>query len=72
METATIGITVNPTQIMTLVWLLLVLIYIVHSVVVSYHWLTFGNSKTESLVGALAHVGVGTFILLSMGGLILL
>lgn len=58
-------------QLLTLIFLFLVLFFMVHSAIVAYHWLTYGSSKSHSFLGTVAHIGVGVVILLAMGGIIL-
>jgi hypothetical protein len=57
--------------ILTWVWLLMVCIFILHWVVASYHWYTFGSEKSLSYLSILVYGGGGLLILVSMGLLLL-
>ncbi len=56
--------------ILTIIWLLLVIFFMVHSAVVAYHWTTYGSHKSHAFTGTLAHIAVGAVILLAMGAII--
>ena len=58
-------------QFLTLVFLLLVLFFMVHSAIVAYHWLTYGSSKPKAFLGTILHIGIGVVILLTMGSIII-
>lgn len=56
-------------------WLLLyvaVLTFTIHTIVVMYHWFTFGTERKVPLIATAVYVGVGGVILTSSLGLILL
>jgi hypothetical protein len=64
-------ITISLDQFLTLVFLLLVLFFMIHSAIVAYHWMTYGNNKSQAFLGTVTHIGVGFIILLIMGSIIL-
>lgn len=58
-------------QALTLILLLLVVFFMVHSAIVAYHWLTYGSNRSQAFLGTLIHIGVGSLILLAMGAIII-
>lgn len=57
--------------ILTIIWLILVIIFMVHSAIVAYHWLTYGSHKSHAFGGTIVHIGVGVVILLAMGAIVI-
>lgn len=57
--------------ILTIVFLLLVILFMVYSAIVAYHWTTYGQNRTQAFAAVLAYIAVGGVILLAMGAIIL-
>ena len=58
-------------QILMIILLILVIIFMVHSAVVTYHWLTYAQNRGQAFTFALIHIGVGAILLLTMAGIII-
>lgn len=55
--------TFNIKDIFSLIFYIAALILVIHIIVFSYHWYTFGANKKASLIGILVHIIGGGFIL---------
>lgn len=55
---------------LTIVFLLLVVFFMVHSAIVAYHWITYSSHRSTAFLGTLVHIGVGAVLLLAMGAII--
>lgn len=59
----------------TLFWWLLgaaTAIFIIHAVIVMYHWFNFGTERSAPIIASVIYVGIGSLLLLSMFGTLLL
>ena len=58
-------------QILTIIFLILVIMFMVHSAIVSYHWITYAQNRAHAFTATVLHIGVGAFLLIAMGGIII-
>jgi hypothetical protein len=42
------------------------LVFIIHTVILSYHWLSYGADRKQSWIGITVHLGVGSALILTM------
>lgn len=62
---------VSLEQLLTIVLLILIILFMVHSAIVTYHWLTYAQNRSQAFVAALVHIGIGGIILATMAGIII-
>ena len=53
-------------EVFQLIFYILLLIYVIHASVFSYHWLSFGSERTASLLGITVYLLSGGLMLLIM------
>lgn len=57
--------------ILTIIFLILVIVFMVHTAIVAYHWITYAKNRSQAYTAVLLHAGIGVMILLGMGAIIL-
>ncbi len=58
-------------QLLTIVYLLLVIFFAVHSAIVAYHWTTYSTNRAHAFTATVLHIAVGGIILIVMGSIII-
>ncbi len=61
------GVPLTANFFFTAVFGAFVLLFLIHALVVMYHWFTFGSNRGVSFIATLVYLGGGLFLLLLMG-----
>ena len=50
----------------TILFYVLAAIFVVHAIIATYHWLTYGTSRASALLAVAIYCGGGAFLLMAM------
>lgn len=56
----------DAATIFQIIFYVAVLLFVLHAVIFSYHWLTFGADRKKSLTGVAVHLCAGSALLVIM------
>lgn len=58
--------TITVTSMLWWVFFAITIAFLIHAVVVAYHWYTFGSERSVSILSTIIYIGVGAGLLLLM------